>query len=379
MTRINPVHVDFFEGRLILAALAFLGLLSTFKKDLNIRTLRLWLNSVTLGYLFLYLYLLHLNNWSVFHRWSYFVVASIVCSAALTWKEYVANTIVGLATPLLFSLHTPLTSLELIHFHSANFVTILLIGYSVRLHFIYKKEVDILSSILIDQSKMKALGEMSAGLCHEVNNPLTVLTTSNEQLRRMIESNNFEKTKAMDLLDKTHRMTRRISRIVTGLKDFSSKNETDKIESVDLNEIIRTSLSHIEGHSSRYNVQIQMALPTSKITCTCEKRLIIEAILNLLNNAIEACKEEEKPLINITLSHYQNYGKITVTDNGPGVPLEFTDKIMQPFFTTKELGTGPGLGLSIALGIAQRNKGKLYLDRSISMSTFTLLLPKTIK
>jgi signal transduction histidine kinase len=376
MTRISAAHIDFFPGRIAIAVISISGLLSTFTKNKNIKIIRAWLLSVTFGYLFLYLYLLHLNNWSVFHRWSYFVVASILCSAALTWEEYVLNTIVGLFAPLFLSFNTPLSLLELVHFHSANIVTILIIGYSVRLHFLYKKEVSILSQNLIDQSKMKALGEMAAGVSHEVNNPLAVLSTSSDQLKKLLETESYDKQKVFVLLEKVARMTNRISVIVSGLKDFSSKDESQFVEKIDINEIIKHAVLSKEKEFRAANIKIILQLSKNKIYIRCDKILISDAISNLLNNAFEACKEEDKPQVKISVGSQNGFAKVSITDNGPGVPLEFMDKIMQPFFTTKELGMGPGLGLSSALGIAQKHDGKLFLDKDVSMSTFTLLLPK---
>lgn len=377
MTRINSAHIDFFTGRVFIAVVSTCGLISTFTKKKNIKFIRAWLLSVTFSYLFLYLYLLHLNDWSVFHRWSYFVVAAILCGAALTWKEYVFNTIVGLFAPLMLSFHTPLTFLELVHFHSANFVTIMIIGYSVRLHFLYKKEVSILSQNLIDQSKMKALGEMAAGVAHEINNPLAVLSTSSNQLRKILEADNFDKKKVMILLDKLNRMTNRISVIVSGLKDFSNNDESLSLEKTEINEIIKQTILSMEAKFKAANVKTLLQLSKNKIYLRCDKILIADALSNLLNNAIDACKEEEKPQIKVSVNTENGNVKISITDNGAGVPNEFINKIMQPFFTTKELGTGPGLGLSSSLGIAEKHGGKLYLDTEVSMSTFTLLLPRT--
>ncbi|MBC7539232.1 MAG: GHKL domain-containing protein [Bacteriovorax sp.] len=358
-----------------MALLALCGFFATYISPINFKIIRLFLYSITIGYLALYLYLLNVNHWSVFHRWSYFVVASILCSSALAWPDYLFNTFFGLLAPLIFSFNTPLTSLELIHFHSANFVTVLLIGYSVRSHFRYKHEAGILAQTLADKSKMAALGEMAAGVSHEVNNPLAVLTTSGEQLKRLVEKKQFDQKRFLDLIDKINRMTYRISKIVKGLKEFSSEGHAEADEQIDCKEIIIQTLKHFEHKFQAAGVKSSLSLPKFNVYSIGQKIQISMVLINLLDNAFDACRDEKYPHIQVSLSILDNFAKITIFDNGPGVPEELVAKIMQPFFTTKELGAGPGLGLSIALGIAQRHNGKLYIDKDVSPSCFTLLLP----
>lgn len=379
MTGISSEHIDFFPGRVVLASLGLCGFLITYIKPGNFRIIRFLIHTITIGYLCFYLYLLDVNNWSVFHRWSYFVVVAILCSSALTWSDFLFYTYVGLLAPLFFSFHTPLTLMELIHFHSANVVTILLIGYSVRSHFRYKQEASTLAQDLVEKSKMAVLGEMAAGVSHEVNNPLTVLTTSGEQLKRLAEKGQFDQKRFLDLIDKINRMTLRISKIVNGLKEFSSNTYEETSEQIDLKEIIVQILKHCEQKFQTAGVQVVTSLPEASVYSIGQKAQIAEALNKLLENAFDACRDEREPIVKVSLSIEDNFARIAISDNGPGVPDELMTKIMQPFFTTKELGTGPGLGLSIALGIAQRHNGRLYIDKKISSSCFALMLPLSLQ
>ncbi|MBC7712922.1 MAG: hypothetical protein H7177_06270 [Rhizobacter sp.] len=201
---------------------------------------------MTIGYLVFYLYLLDINHWSVFHRWSYFVVVAILCSSALTWFDFLFYTSIGILAPLLFSFNTPLTLLELIHFHLANVVTLLLIGYSVRSHFRYKQKAIVLARQLVETSKMAVLGEMAAGVSHEMNNPLTVLIISGDQLKRLAEQKKFDQKKFLNLIDKINRMSTRISIIVNGLKDFSNKTLEEESELIQLINVINEAIKLCE-------------------------------------------------------------------------------------------------------------------------------------
>lgn len=376
MTHMDSQNIDFFAGRVVIALIALGGLIVTYAIPKKIAVIRLFLLAITVAYLGLYLHLLIANHWSVFHRWSYFVVAAILCGSALTWQDFIFNTIIGLLTPLLFSYHAPLSSLELIHFHSANAVTILIIGLSVRSHFRYRTEAALLSKSLVEKSKMAVLGEMAAGVSHEINNPLAVVITSNEQLKRLVEKEQFEPKKILDLIDKINRMTLRISKIVIGLKEFSSESyEEEENEPVNLNEIVLQSLKPFEEKFNSSGVKIKFLPEQRNLFVNGKKNKILEAVTHLISNAYDACSNESEPTITISLGVLDNFAKLTVADNGPGVPEELISKIMQPFFTTKDQGAGQGMGLSITHGIAQKHGGKLYLNKDESLSSFTLLLP----
>jgi signal transduction histidine kinase len=98
--------------------------------------------------------------------------------------------------------------------------------------------------------------------------------------------------------------------------------------------------------------------------------------LNLLNNAFDAIQSLEEKWIKISFSDIGDWVKIIVTDSGPGIPFDVQMKMMQPFYTTKEIGKGTGLGLSISKGIIERHNGRLYLDNTSPNTQFVIALPK---
>jgi C4-dicarboxylate-specific signal transduction histidine kinase len=98
-------------------------------------------------------------------------------------------------------------------------------------------------------------------------------------------------------------------------------------------------------------------------------------LLNLLNNAFDAVCDLPKPWVQVEANAVGNHVEISVTDSGSGIPAEIRNRIMQPFFTTKEAGKGTGLGLSISHGIASEHGGKLYIDEQSPHTRFVLVLP----
>ena len=111
--------------------------------------------------------------------------------------------------------------------------------------------------------------------------------------------------------------------------------------------------------------------------CYLDQTQMQQCLIHLLNNAVEACRNQPQPHVTITINLLDSFVYISISDNGKGVSKEIINKIMQPFFTTKEIGDGMGLGLSVALGIARIHNGDLFLDDSSPMTTFVLKLPVT--
>lgn len=376
MVELSPYKRDFFPGRIITAAVSSIALLASFLTRRKIAALLF--NCVMLSYVLLYLYLLHINEWSVFHRWSYFVVGAIFCSSVVTWKNYIFTAAVSLLAPLIAGFYSPLSTFELIHFHAANFTVFFVIGISVKSVFTYKKEVLTLTRSLVQTSKMAALGEMAGGIAHEINSPLGIIVGNIELIKAKMSGDKYNDEKVNKLLSKVEATSFRIARIIQGLLNFSREASHDIFEVTDIREIISESLSLCSEKFKSNHILFIAEYAPFPIRVTCQKVQITQILINLLNNAFDACHDVKNPQVKISASANENYAFISVTDNGPGVPPELESKLMQPFFTTKPVGSGTGLGLSISLGIAIAHKGFLYLDRNVSASCFVLKLPLAV-
>lgn len=375
MSTINPLYIDFLYGRYAIATFCLIGfILSFIEKNNNQWSMVFWRLSA-LSYIALYLYLLHINDWSVFHRWSFFVTAAIICASAVTWRDYLLFAIVSLSSPLVLGFLSPLPILEQVHFHSANLAVFLLIGISAQSNFRYKKEVTKLTNKLIEQSKMAALGEMAGGISHEINNPLAIIKASNEQLKRLPQGTQEDAEKFNHLSDKINRMVMRITKITSGLKEFAQDNAHQKIESHDLNEIIETGIHLCQRKFKNSEVEIIFSPLPEETLCLCRKNQIIQVIFNLCVNAVEATIHLAHPMISITVHIEDDFYHITVSDNGVGIHPDNASKIMEPFFTTKEIGKGLGLGLSGAHGFAKAHGGELSYEPTKNLTRFILKLP----
>ena len=378
MGTIAPKHVDWFSGRIIIALLSIIIFICSFIESISFTTKRLFIIFLSQAYILLYIYLLQLNAWSVFHRWSYFVVISIITTSVFTWRDYVFAATTALVLPIIVGFFSPLSSLELIHFHTTNLVTLAVIGIAIRSNFKYRQQVIKLTNNLAQNSKMVALGEMSAGLSHEINNPLAIITTSADQLEFGMENPNENKEMIQISTERILRASKRIARIIQGLHDFSQGDSNEFPQRLNVQNLIDDAINLCSERFKSKGIELLQEIPTSEIFCFGQRAQLTQLLINILNNAFDAVVVTASPQIRIKVLVQDDTIFISVLDNGPGVPAQIESRIMQPFFTTKPTGQGTGLGLSISLGIARSNRGDLYLDRSQGNSCFTIQLPQII-
>lgn len=239
---------------------------------------------------------------------------------------------------------------------------------------------------LIQSEKMASLGQLTAGVAHEINNPINFVSANIKPLRedladlikcinyyqQTVTDKGLEKeftevqklneqidiqfliTEVNNLLNGIEEGASRTSEIVKGLRNFSRLDQ-NVIKKADLNEGIESTLALLH---STYRDRIEIVKDYAKIPeADCFPGQMNQVFMNLLSNAIQAINGEGK--IFITTSATENSVRISIKDTGNGMTEEVRTKIFDPFFTTKEVGKGTGLGLSISYGIIEKHKGKL--------------------
>lgn len=221
-------------------------------------------------------------------------------------------------------------------------------------------------------SKMATLGEMAGGIAHEINNPLAIISARAQMLQQ--QSEKIHPSAIRDYADKIEQTVQRIASIVRGLRTFSRNGENDPTTLAEASQVITDTLEFCRGNLARNNVTLHVALQENLIL-HCRPTQISQVILNLINNAQDAIQALPEKWIRLESSLKDGMISIRVTDSGTGIPYEIAEKMMQPFFTTKEVGKGTGLGLSISRGIVEDHRGKLYLDPSSAHTSFVIELP----
>lgn len=237
------------------------------------------------------------------------------------------------------------------------------------------QELDEKKKMAIQNAKLASLGEMASGIAHEINNPLAVIQSRTLHLKRQIDRGQYDPDNFKESLQKINMTVDRIAKIIRGLKSFSRNADGDPLTPVSLKTIVENTLE-LCSEKFRNNQVIFKVDPIPDITIHCREAQIVQVLLNLLNNAFDAVEMKEERWVHLSFNMMRrNHISIIVTDCGDGIPDSVAQNIMQPFFTTKDVGKGTGLGLSISKGIVDSHQGELYLDKKNRNTRFVISLP----
>ncbi|CAN5584544.1 hypothetical protein BH10BDE1_BH10BDE1_34360 [soil metagenome] len=223
-------------------------------------------------------------------------------------------------------------------------------------------------------SKMSSLGEMAAGIAHEINNPLAIISGKTSLLQIRIERGGFEPTKFLEDLNAINNTVERIAKTVRGLLSFARQNTADEAQSTCLQKIVETTLDLCREKLRSHGVDLRLDLGDD-VDVSVQDHQISQILLNLLNNANDAIFAVENRWISIKVEVLAECARIRISDSGPKISDAIAGRLMNPFFTAKEIGKGTGLGLSISKGLAEINGGTLTFDRAAANTTFVLELP----
>jgi signal transduction histidine kinase len=267
------------------------------------------------------------------------------------------------------------------------------------------EELKSTQSQLIQSEKMASLGQLTAGIAHEIQNPLNFVNNFSEinkelidELKEELAVGNRQSAEeiANDIKENEEKINhhgKRAESIVKGMLLHSRGNSGHK-EPVDINalcdEYLRLSYHGFRAKDKSFNAEYKTELDPNLPKINVVPQDIGRVLLNLINNAFYAVSEQNKlfqsselwksyqPLVTVSTIKLDNRIQISVKDNGPGIPPEIVDKIFQPFFTTKPTGQGTGLGLSLAYDIVKAHGEEIKVETSEKNgTTFTIELPIT--
>ena len=240
-------------------------------------------------------------------------------------------------------------------------------------------EIRIAQEQMIHSAKMASLGEMVAGIAHEINNPLSIIDGYASHLRKIVDSESkFDKQDLNEKIEKIRSTVKRISKIISSLKIYSREGEEDPIEDIILNQAISESIEICRQKFKQKGIILRVnTLKIDLVVCFREVQLV-QIIVNFLNNAIDAVENLESKWVEINVKEYEKMVVVQVKDSGEGVDEAIAEKIMEPFFSTKPKGIGTGIGLFISSQIAAHNGGRIYLDRASENTAFCVEMLKKI-
>lgn len=220
--------------------------------------------------------------------------------------------------------------------------------------------------------KLVAIGQLAAGVAHEINNPLGIILTYTDLLRDDLQGMPQQR----DDLEIVEKHVRNCQRIVADLLKFSHSQHTASREIVSLNQIIEEVAQMTHNQFRKKSIAVESALAPDLPLLRLEAGRMKQVFINLFMNSAQAMAGAGAIRVSTRYRREYNQVEITVEDNGAGIPDEVIDKIFDPFFTTKEPGQGTGLGLSLTYGIVQDHGGEIRVNSTVGQGTrFRIFLP----
>lgn len=235
---------------------------------------------------------------------------------------------------------------------------------------IIENELELKRAETIQASKMATLGEMAAGVAHEINNPLAIIKGNVLLFKNQV----LEKEKFAKRIDIVNSCVDRIAKIVKGLSQFSRSSELGKHEPRQLSKIIEDAVFLSEVSTKRHDIELRVQ-DSRTFQISCNEVEIEQVLVNLIKNSVDAIKNLEQKWISITSGCENGAIFLRVMDSGKGIAPDIEEKIFQPFFTTKVVGEGTGLGLSISKGILENHNASIQINRNFKNTCFEIKFP----
>jgi PAS domain S-box-containing protein len=205
---------------------------------------------------------------------------------------------------------------------------------------------------LLQSEKMSAVGQLIAGVAHELNNPLTAILG----YAQLLESAGLDRRSA-DFVRKLYKQAQRTHRVVQNLLSFARQRKTQKVE-VDLRKVLEETLTLRDYDLKVNNITLERDLPEDLPSVVADPHQLEQVFLNIINNALDAMLESSgSGVLKVRAASRDNFVSITFDDSGPGI--KDPSRIFDPFYTTKSVGKGTGLGLSICYGIVKEHGGEI--------------------
>lgn len=224
-------------------------------------------------------------------------------------------------------------------------------------------------------AKLAAFGEMSAGIAHEINNPLAIIKGAVHRLNKLKEKGQLSDDKFEELVEKTYYGIDRVTKIISGMKNLSRDGQNDAFEIIKFSEIIDDSLVLLSKKCEVNNIELLISDYKADLKLYCQRVQISQVLVILINNSIDAIKKQKTKWIKIEIYRTETHLLLSIIDSGGGIDSDVTEDIFKPFFTTKKVGKGTGLGLSLASKIIKSHQGEFSLDTQNPHTKFDIIIP----
>jgi len=236
-------------------------------------------------------------------------------------------------------------------------------------------ELENREAVLVQSHKMRAVGTLTAGVAHELNNPLNNITITAHMLLEDYDSLDDDERKEMiqDMISESGRS----KKIISNLLDFA-RESSSQMESLDLTELLQETITLASNQIKLSGIKIEFQATENLPRVHGDIQQLEQVFLNLILNAVDASSKGDRIQVIVLPADDPNYVAVKVIDSGAGIPEHILPSIFDPFFTTKGKGKGTGLGLSVSQGIVAKHGGRISVSSKEGQgATFTVTLPIT--
>jgi len=238
-------------------------------------------------------------------------------------------------------------------------------------HMMY--ELERRQRLLVESHKLRAVGNLTAGIAHELNNPLNNIILTSEMMKSGYKELSDEECE--DMINDLVVQGERAQQVVKNLLDFARESET-KTEYLRVDKLISETIQLVKNQTKLSKVKLIENIKPNLPPIYGDRKLLIQVLLNLFINAIDAMPDGGDLTISVTEDKKTGFLAVQVSDTGVGIPEHLLKSIFNPFFTTKTVGRGTGLGLSVSRGIIEKHGGHIDVESKVGQgSTFIVYLP----
>ena len=238
----------------------------------------------------------------------------------------------------------------------------------------FRDQLSTLQEELVQSGRLAAVGQLSAGIAHEINQPLSAIRHYTRNSTRLIQLGRTKE--AEENLTHINLLTKRIITTISQLKSMA-KGQPSNLQRVDVEKTIDNAMLMLSGDKVLADTHLVIDLPERKTQVYADPNQLEQVIRNLITNALDAVSDNTHKTIRVNCQGDDDHVEIKVSDNGLGIPKALRKQILDPFFTTKKRGLNLGLGLSIAYNLVKGFGGKLTIDEDVETgATFCIQLPR---
>lgn len=244
-----------------------------------------------------------------------------------------------------------------------------------------QNEIDQERANSFNKERLVSLGELSSSIAHEINNPLAILEINYRVIEKMLKKKDALFPELTEVILQGKRTIDRVSSLIIAIKNLARNPKGNDISRESLDTVIQDvyPVFLARAHSDGVELRYDSSASVFNVRIDCMRTLLGQVFVNLFNNSFYELKKHDEKWIELSGTDKGDFVEISFTDSGKGIPVEIQEKIFLPFYTTKDVGQGTGLGLSTVFKIIEGHQGSICIDSSCPNTRFIITLPKVIQ